>query len=460
MIHRRKKITALSLIAVLSVTLLSSCGKNDLPNNTDTDNDKTDYAYTVDTPEKEQSALPDLPKIAVSSNVQVNIAYVTGAPSVAVYSSNNGTAAPITEVRSGKTVELLDKDLSKALVHIKTSDGTQGYMYSDYLTDSSSSVTVGENAVIETGGYSLYSDHEHTKEIRALEVQETINILAKTSGGYWRIRTVYGETGYLNTEALGKIESLTPLDDPSDNPPDSPSYSAAASSIGTVLEDSTSTAQANAGGQWQSALIIPSKDITEYTSDHPKQAASLIKLFIMGAIYENYDTYIMTEPSLDTYLYSMITVSDNDSANHLVGILGSGNTDAGQNVVTAYCRANGYSSTSMGRLLLESSENGDNYTSAYDCAKFLLAVYNGELPHSSEMLSLLRQQERTSKIPAGVPVETANKTGELADVQNDAAIVFADTPYILCVLAEDVNEGSGISNIVAISSQIYSAVSE
>ena len=108
-------------------------------------------------------------------------------------------------------------------------------------------------------------------------------------------------------------------------------------------------------------------------------------------------------------------------------------TNAGKNAVTSYSQSHGYNFTSMGRLLLESTINGDNYTSVGDCAKFMAAVYNGELPHSNEMLNLLKQQQRTSKIPAGVPygVQTANKTGELPQVQNDAAIVFADQPVIL-----------------------------
>ena len=195
-------------------------------------------------------------------------------------------------------------------------------------------------------------------------------------------------------------------------------------------------------------------------NDSPMQAASLIKLYIMGAIYEKYDTYIEQDSNIDTYLYSMITVSDNTAANNLVRILGSGNTDAGKTVVTAYCRSHGYGNSSMGRLLLESTINGDNYTSVGDCARFLTAVYNNELPHSAEMLSLLKQQTRTSKIPSGVPygVQTANKTGELDLVQNDAAIVFADSPYVLCVMSENVSAGSAVSSIVTLSSDVYGMV--
>ena len=54
-------------------------------------------------------------------------------------------------------------------------------------------------------------------------------------------------------------------------------------------------------------------------NDQKMQAASLIKLYIMGAVYENYDqiTGQYGRDSVDSNLYSMITVSDNDAANNL-----------------------------------------------------------------------------------------------------------------------------------------------
>lgn len=69
--------------------------------------------------------------------------------------------------------------------------------------------------------------------------------------------------------------------------------------------------------------------------DARMQAASLIKLYIMGAVYENYDSIIAQygQSSVDSNLYSMITVSDNDAANTLVSYLGGGDSSAGMTVV-------------------------------------------------------------------------------------------------------------------------------
>lgn len=72
--------------------------------------------------------------------------------------------------------------------------------------------------------------------------------------------------------------------------------------------------------------------------DARMQAASLIKLYIMGAVYENYDNIIAQygQSSVDSNLNSMITVSDNDAANTLVSYLGSGDSSAGMSVVNDF----------------------------------------------------------------------------------------------------------------------------
>lgn len=170
--------------------------------------------------------------------------------------------------------------------------------------------------------------------------------------------------------------------------------------------------------------------------NRPMQSASLIKLFIMGAIFERYDAMINQygQDTIDNLVKSMITVSDNDATNTLVGYLGNGDTAAGMNVVNGFCKAHGYTNTSMGRLMLQSNENGDNYTSVADCGRFLKEVYNSNngvsevstLARTDVMYELLKGQTRRNKIPAQIPdgIGIANKTGELATVENDAGIIY------------------------------------
>ena len=166
-------------------------------------------------------------------------------------------------------------------------------------------------------------------------------------------------------------------------------------------------------------------------NDQTMQAASLIKLYIMGAIYENYDQIIgqYGKDSVDSNLHSMITVSDNDAANTLTTYLGGGNSSAGMQAVNSFCQEHGYTQTHMGRMLLASNDQDDNYTSVNDCGHFLIEVYKEEessYAHASDMYALLKAQTRQNKIPAMLPdgVKTANKTGELDNVENDAGIIY------------------------------------
>ena len=202
--------------------------------------------------------------------------------------------------------------------------------------------------------------------------------------------------------------------------------------------------------------------------DARMQAASLIKLYIMGAVYENYDSIIAQygQSSVDSNLYSMITVSDNDAANTLVSYLGGGDSSAGMSVVNDFCSEKGYSSTHMGRLLLASNQYDDNYTSVSDCGHFLKEVYDGNKKsdvHAQAEFDLLAAQTRRNKIPAQMPsgVSIANKTGELSDVENDAGIIYnSSNDLIIVFMSENVLQpGTAQSTIASLSRQIYDSYS-
>lgn len=224
-------------------------------------------------------------------------------------------------------------------------------------------------------------------------------------------------------------------------------------------------------GSWSVYICDLSGGSEATINDSPMQAASLIKLFIMGAVYENYDSLSQQYGSatLDSYLTPMITVSDNDAANSLVSCLGSGDSTAGMQKVNSFCQSHGYTNTSMGRLLLASNEFGDNYTSAYDCGKFLKEIYQicsgttqtPSLLHAEEMYSLLKKQQRTNKIPAALPegVSVANKTGELSDVENDAGILYnaqGGNDLVIVFLSQNLSSPGEAQNTIAqLSRSIY-----
>ena len=165
--------------------------------------------------------------------------------------------------------------------------------------------------------------------------------------------------------------------------------------------------------------------------------------------------------SIDTLCKWYNTVGSDTS---LVQTVIKGLQNKSKSDINTYCKNNGYTDTSMGRMLLEKASANENYTSARDCSVFLKNIYENKLEHSEDMLNLLKQQTRTEKIPKGIPsgVETANKTGELDHVENDAAIVFdGENPYIICVMADNLSDTTEArQRIVDISSVVYENISK
>lgn len=217
-------------------------------------------------------------------------------------------------------------------------------------------------------------------------------------------------------------------------------------------------------GTWSVYVCNLMKGSEGSIANAPMQAASLIKLYIMGSVYENYE--VLSEKygreTLDNNIHNMITVSDNDAANTLVNWLGNGNDAEGMAKVNAFCQAHGYKDTQMNRLLLAGTENGDNYTSVKDCGTFLKEIYQicNDLPTESTLTNAqamyyhLKLQQRKNKIPAQIPegVHVANKTGELSSVENDAGIIF-DTAQgvdlVICFMSQDLTDTGAAQETIA-----------
>lgn len=289
------------------------------------------------------------------------------------------------------------------------------------------------------------------------------------------VQTTTGET-----TAAAQSESPEPA-------PGSEQEGTLSPSSGTTFTDNTDSSMDNLLNQVQSLLPTDNgtwsvyvcnllKDSDGTINDTPMQAASLIKLYIMGAVYENYGTIAQSHNSeeIDSNISAMISVSDNDAANTLVNWLGNGNDAAGMTKVNNFCQEHGFTSTQMNRLLLAGKENGDNYTSVKNCGTFLKQIYqvvNGTLPSSTlanadAMYFQLKTQQRKNKIPAQLPegVGTANKTGELDTVENDAAIIY-DTAkgidLVVCFMSQDLTDtGAAQSTIAADARAIYGYYNE
>ena len=89
----------------------------------------------------------------------------------------------------------------------------------------------------------------------------------------------------------------------------------------------------------------------------------------------------------------------------------------------------------------------NNRTDAYDMMLTIQAIAENRAasPAScAEMIEILKQQKFREKIPAGLPngMVVANKTGDITNIDHDAAIVFPPhrRPFVLVVLTHNIED--------------------
>jgi beta-lactamase class A len=155
----------------------------------------------------------------------------------------------------------------------------------------------------------------------------------------------------------------------------------------------------------------------------------------------------------------MIIVSSNLATNLLVEKLGLENI-----------RATVHDLGADGMKVLRGVEDGkafekglNNTTTARGLGILLQAIATGKTvddASSQEMLAILERQKFNEGIPAGLPVgiRVAHKTGEITKIHHDAAIVFADRPFVLVILVRGLVEKKDSAALMAdISEKFYEA---
>ena len=197
-------------------------------------------------------------------------------------------------------------------------------------------------------------------------------------------------------------------------------------------------------------------------------AASLIKLFAMGAAYQKVSERKLSLSSVSGLIIPMIADSDNSAFNSVIRTIGL-------HTVNRWCKSRGYTKTKQVHGLSPSynsaglrTSGGSNTTSVKDCGRFLEAVYNGTCvnsKYSKKMLSALKKitPDKSlyyrSKLPSGIPgsAVVANKTGDLDDYSHDCAIVYGkNADYIICVMAHVPGQGYSCSSCYQkLSSLVY-----
>nr|WP_288827962.1 serine hydrolase [uncultured Clostridium sp.] len=199
-----------------------------------------------------------------------------------------------------------------------------------------------------------------------------------------------------------------------------------------------------------------------YREDQPLMAASVIKLFVMASVFDQFEKGKLKQdfslpiykkdcvPSCGalTYLHEgicvtaldlvtlMIIFSDNTATNVLIDLLG-------MEEINRYIESLGFKNTCLNRKMydVEKSAQGiQNYITASETGRLLTMMHRGELVSeaaSSQMISILKNQQLCSKIPFYLQAleeepEIAHKTGEDRGITHDVGIVYGKVPFLVC----------------------------
>lgn len=206
-------------------------------------------------------------------------------------------------------------------------------------------------------------------------------------------------------------------------------------------------------------------DAVCHNADMPLIAASIIKIPVMIEAFRRFESGEMDrnavhvlredekkpscgalnrmhaglEVTMRDLVDLMIVLSDNTATNILIDYLG---VDA----VNATLRSFGATTTTLCRKLFDMSgikAGLRNTICAGEIGMLLEKMYRGELisPEAdAEMVDILKNQKLNGKFPFFLKprgIKMAHKTGEDDNTTHDAAIIFTEKPFVLCMFSND-----------------------
>ena len=181
----------------------------------------------------------------------------------------------------------------------------------------------------------------------------------------------------------------------------------------------------------------------------PRNAASLIKPFVMLTVYDQISRQELPEtPELEHQMERMIAVSDNQATNQLIRRLGHGDSVQGFVAINVLLRKLGFHQTKVKELIPDGGRTYLNQTSAADATLFFSLLYEQKLvsPHFSQKMNEILLKNVHDRIETyqikqdGAAV--ADKTGYVRGLNADCGIVYQKNQpgahdYVLSVFIEN-----------------------
>lgn len=232
----------------------------------------------------------------------------------------------------------------------------------------------------------------------------------------------------------------------------------------TVLMNKIKSLTDNETGIYAAYVFYPTESNREpiiYNSQSMR-SASMIKVYIMAAVYEKIlqgkisdsQTVVLrqdmkvggagsligwkngSEITVQKLLHMMITESDNTATNILIDLVG-------MDTVNQYMQQNGYKDSVLGRKMMDMAavrDGNDNYTSVNDLGRFFTKLYFHTVineKYDKLMVDLLLQQTDDECFPAVLHGQKiAHKTGELDRLYDDGGIIYGEKDVIIVVMSD------------------------
>ncbi len=167
--------------------------------------------------------------------------------------------------------------------------------------------------------------------------------------------------------------------------------------------------------------------------------------FLQKQDVQDYGTGQMRYQSLGTkYFYRELVelsgkISDNTAAYVLEKIIGRSKIQS-----------------TLNKLGATNTLLADNITTPKEMGNFFAALYEGSLlkeRNKEKIFAALIDTAFEDRIPKGVPenIRVVHKIGNEIQTYNDCGIVFAENPYVLCILTKEVSEDEALDALPKIS---------